>query len=130
MHHNPGSKISRDDAIAEFQRDDGLGPKVLISPSVTEGLDLKDDKGRFAIFVKVPYPNLGDAWVKKRQSNSNGWYQRQALIAMIQGGGRVVRSEKDYGNVYILDSTFGMLLANAKKMNLVPKWWEESIQFE
>lgn len=125
MHHNPGSGKTRDAVLEEFQELDGI-PKLLISPSITEGLDLKDDKGRFAIFAKVPFPFLGDAWVKKRMDLSDSWYKRQALIAMIQGGGRVVRSKEDWGHVYILDSSFGYLLSQSKKM--VPRWWQDSIQ--
>lgn len=126
LHHNPGSNQTRDAVIAEYQIDDGV-PKLLISPSVTEGLDLKDDKGRWAVFAKVPYPFLGDAWIKKRMSLSDTWYQRQALIAMIQGGGRVVRHNDDWGHVYIFDSTFDTLLSRSKK--LIPDWWFDSIQF-
>lgn len=125
MHHNPGAGKKRDQVLDEFQEDNGV-PKLLISPSITEGLDLKDDKGRFAIFAKVPFPFLGDAWVKKRMDLSPTWYRRQALIAMIQGGGRVVRSKDDWGHVYILDSSFGYLLSQSK--NLAPTWWKDSIQ--
>lgn len=35
-------------------------PTVLISPSSHTGLDLKDDRSRFQILVKMPYPNKGD----------------------------------------------------------------------
>lgn len=125
MHHNPGSGYTRDQVIADFQEDDGM-PKLLISPSVTEGLDLKDDKGRFAIFAKVPYPYLGDAWVKKRMALSDTWYGIQALIGIIQGGGRVVRSTTDYGHVYILDEAFEMLYRRTKRM--IPKWWKDSLE--
>ena len=40
-------------------------PTVLLSPSMTEGIDLKDDASRFQILCKVPYPYLGDKLVKK-----------------------------------------------------------------
>lgn len=127
FHHNPepGKRISRDSVIEAFQSDVAKA-KILISPSVTEGLDLKGDKGRFAIFAKVPYPYLGDAWVKRRMSISSEWYTRQALIQMIQGGGRVVRSHDDWGHVYILDSSFQKLYNMSKK--LIPKWWDDSLQ--
>lgn len=123
MHHNPESGFTRDQVIDEFQVVDGRA-KLLISPSVTEGLDLKDDKGRFAIFAKVPYPFLGDAWVKKRMSLSNTWYSIQALIAMIQGGGRVVRGPTDWGHVYILDTAWENLYRRSKYM--IPKWWKDA----
>lgn len=123
MHHNPESGYTRDAILQEFQEDDGY-PKILISPSITEGLDLKHDKGRFAIFAKVPYPYLGDAWVKKRMELSTSWYSIQALIGMIQGGGRVVRSPDDWGNVYILDTAWDNLYRRSKYM--IPKWWKEA----
>lgn len=127
FHHNPepGKKVSRDSVIEAFQSDAATA-KILISPSVTEGLDLKGDKGRFAIFAKVPFPYLGDAWVKRRMTISGEWYTRQALIQMIQGGGRVVRSHDDWGHVYILDSSFQKLYNMSKRF--IPKWWDESIQ--
>lgn len=125
MHHNPESEISRDSVINEFQIDDGI-PKLLISPSITEGLDLKDDKGRFAIFAKVPYLSLADAWVKKRMALSGTWYGLQALINMLQGCGRIVRSPDDWGHVYILDSAWEQLYRRTKYM--IPKWWKDGYQ--
>jgi ATP-dependent DNA helicase DinG len=120
MHHNPESNFSRDDVIKDFTNGDGR-LKLLISPSVTEGLDLKGDLARFNIIAKTPYPFLGDAWVKARQSASQSWYLRQAMIAIIQGCGRVVRSKDDWGHTYILDSSF-FALYNRIKFK-VPKWW-------
>jgi len=129
FHHNPVAKgyarLSRDNVIGDFQAYN-KGPAILISPSITEGLDLKDDLARFAIFAKVPYPSLGDQWVKRRMELSQRWYTRQALLNIIQGGGRVVRSESDFGTVYILDSTFIKLLQMSKFM--IPEWWGESLE--
>lgn len=121
-HHNPGSGDDRNDIIEAFTTDPK--PSVLISPSSTEGLDLKEDLGRFAIFVKVPYLNLGDNWVKKRMEISTEWYQRQALINVIQGGGRVVRSKDDWGKVYILDGSWSYLYKCTSDM--VPQWWKDA----
>jgi Rad3-related DNA helicase len=123
-HHNPGSDMKRDDVIADFQEDRFTGSKLLISPSVTEGLDLKDDKGRFAIFTKVPYPFLGDAWVKRRQTLSDRWYTIEALKAIIQGGGRVVRGPEDFGEVYILDTSWEGLYRRGEKF--IPQWWKDA----
>ena len=123
-HHNPEGTDDRNLAINNFINEDT--PSVLISPSSTEGLDLKEDLGRFAIFVKVPFGNLGDQWIKKRMDISNEWYQRRALIDIIQGGGRVVRSKDDWGSVYILDGSWGFLYKTA--YSKVPKWWREAYQ--
>ena len=123
--HGPNSGISRNQAIAEFMSEDTT-PAILISPSSTEGLDLKEDMGRFAIFAKVPFGNMGDAWIKKRMQLSNEWYQRRAMIDIIQGGGRIVRTPDDEGATYILDESFGYLYKMNK--NIVPKWWKEAYQ--
>lgn len=123
IHHNPGGKFNRNTAIAEFL-DEDTTPAILISPSSTEGLDLKYDLGRFAIFAKVPFGNMGDAWIKKRMALSNEWYQRRALIDIIQGSGRVVRTPDDEGSTYILDESFGYLYNQGKK--IIPQWWKDA----
>jgi Rad3-related DNA helicase len=121
MHHNPDGELSRDEVIAEFTNGDG-SLKLLISPSVTEGLDLKGDLARFNIIAKTPYPFLGDAWVKARQEKSQSWYNRQAMIAVIQACGRVVRGKEDWGYTYILDSSFAGLYNRITRN--IPKWWK------
>lgn len=121
-HHNPDSGNDRNDVIEAFTNDPK--PSVLISPSSTEGLDLKEDLGRFAIFAKVPFGNLGDQWIKRRMELSSEWYQRQALINIIQGGGRVVRSKDDWGHVYIMDGSFAYLYKQTYSQ--IPKWWRDA----
>lgn len=121
-HHNPTSNTDRNAVINAFQRSER--PGVLISPSITEGLDLKDDLARFAIFAKVPFGYLGDQWIKRRMEMSQEWYQRRALIDIIQGGGRVVRTPDDQGYVYILDQSWGYLYYNTA--GFIPEWWKEA----
>lgn len=130
LHHNPTEDaiVKRDDIIDEYMNTANIKPIVLISPSITEGLDLKDDFGRFAIFAKVPYPNLGDAWIKRRMEISNDWYRRQTLKSIIQGGGRICRSHDDWGVIYILDESFTFLYNRTKK-NVIPKWWADGLEF-
>lgn len=125
MHHNPDGDASRDEVIAQFTKNDGT-LKLLISPSVTEGLDLKGDLARFNIIAKTPYPYLGDAWVKARMEKSQSWYSRQAMIAVIQACGRVVRGKDDWGFTYILDSSFAMLFNRIRRN--VPKWWKDGYE--
>jgi ATP-dependent DNA helicase DinG len=84
-------------------------PTVLLSPSMTEGVDLKEDFSRFQIICKVPYPYLGDKIVKKRMNKYKGWYDLQTVKSIIQSTGRSVRSSDDYAVTYILDSDFERL---------------------
>jgi ATP-dependent DNA helicase DinG len=123
-HHNPDSDAQRDDVIKLFNRTGT--PSLLISPSITEGLDLIGDKSRFAIFAKVPFGSLGDAWIKKRMELSKMWYLTTALTDVLQGCGRVVRSKDDWGSVYILDESWDYLYRNTK--HLIPNWWKEGLQ--
>ena len=123
-HHNPESGDDRNAIIKAFQTD--KKPTVLISPSITEGLDLVDELGRFAIFVKVPFPNMADNWIKRRMELSQEWYTRQTLINIIQGGGRIVRSKDDWGVTYILDASFEFLYNRSGRM--IPEWWREGFK--
>lgn len=120
--HNPDDDVNRNTAISGFV--ESSSPSILISPSSTEGLDLKDDLARFAIIVKTPFGYLGDQWIKRRMEMSNEWYRRRAMTDIIQGGGRIVRSAEDEGTVYILDGSFAYLYS--KSLGMIPQWWKDS----
>ena len=122
--HNPDDNMNRKEAINHYI--DSTLPAILISPSITEGLDLKDDLARFAIIVKTPFGYLGDQWIKRRMEMSMEWYRRRAITEVIQGGGRIVRGLDDEGTVYILDGSFGYLYQQS--YNMVPQWWKDSYQ--
>lgn len=83
-------------------------PTVLISPSMTEGVDLKDDSSRFQILCKVPFPYLGDRVIQMRKTKNPGWYACQTARSVIQALGRSIRNENDYAISYILDSDWSM----------------------
>ena len=77
---------------------------VLLSPSMTEGVDLKGDLSKFQIICKVPYPYLGDPIVKKRMNKNKGWYALQTAKSIVQSCGRSVRNKTDQAVTYILDN--------------------------
>ena len=121
-HHNPESGDDRNSVIDAFQADPK--PAILISPSITEGLDLKDDLARFAIIVKCGFPYLGDQWIKRRMQLSKEWYNRRTVINIIQGAGRIVRSKEDWGNTYILDTSWQYLYNQTQ--DHIPQWWKDA----
>ena len=41
--------------------------KVLVGPSLIEGLSLNDDLCRFQIIMKIPYPSLADKFISAKQ---------------------------------------------------------------
>ena len=79
-------------------------PTVILSPSMTEGVDLSGDISRFQILCKIPYPYLGDKLVSKRMNKWPWWYPLQTTKTIVQSVGRSVRNEEDFAVTYILDS--------------------------
>jgi ATP-dependent DNA helicase DinG len=91
-------------------------PTILLSPSMTEGVDLKDDLSRFQIICKVPFPFLGDMVIKKRMENDKAWYDYQTAKTIIQAIGRSIRNENDYAETYIIDSDWESYFFRNSKM--------------
>lgn len=89
--------------------------KVLMGPSLLEGLDLKDDWSRFQIFAKVPYLSLSDKFVSTKLKINPEWYREKAILNVLQGTGRSVRSETDWAVTYILDGALADLIHNNRK---------------
>jgi len=100
-------------------------PTVLISPSMSEGVDLKDDRARFQILCKVPYPYLGDPLIRKRMHKFDGWYSTQVAKTVMQSIGRSVRSMEDTAITYILDGDWERFLKQNRKF--FPKTFLDSI---
>ena len=98
-------------------------PTVLISPSLHTGLDLKDDYARFQILVKVPFPNTSDKWTDAKRKRSPQWYNWQTALRLVQTCGRSVRSQTDYADTYVLDSTFNPFISK----NRLPNWFKQAI---
>lgn len=100
-------------------------PTVILSPSMTEGFDFSYDLARWQIIAKIPYPYLGDQQVAAKKELDQDWYDLQAVMAIIQACGRIVRSDTDVGDTYILDSDFLSLWE--KQQHMFPRWWTEAV---
>lgn len=98
---------------------------IIVSPSILEGLDLVDNLSRFQIFPKVPYGFLGDVWVKTRMKKNSRWYSREAIVRIVQGSGRSIRSEDDWAVTFILDGNFARLLSLRE---MFPSWYTDAIE--
>ena len=95
---------NRDEILEKHKR--SKGATVLLSPSMTEGVDLKDELSRFQILMKVPYPYFGSPLVKKKSSKYSWWYGFSTAKIIVQSIGRSVRNENDTAVTYIMDSGF------------------------
>ena len=100
---------------------------VLISPSMMQGVDLKQDLSRFQIIGKVPYPNLGSKYISTKKQLIKSWYQFQTVKSIVQAYGRSVRSSQDYAVTYIIDSDILNLLKYNR--NMIPKYFMQAISF-
>jgi Rad3-related DNA helicase len=89
--------------------------KVLLGPSLLEGLDLKDDWSRFAIFCKVPYLSLSDRFVATKLRINPEWYREKAILSLLQGTGRSIRNDNDWAITYVLDGAMADLIYNNRK---------------
>ena len=92
---------------------------------VSEGLDFADDNGRAVIITGIPYAAAMDPKVKLKKEyqtrasaahrgggavrpiNGEEWYKQQALRAVNQAIGRVVRHKDDFGAILLCDERFG-----------------------
>jgi Rad3-related DNA helicase len=95
------------EALQELKTQKG---KILLGPSLTEGISLDGDWSRFQIFAKVPYQSLTDRFVAAKLKLNSSSYQQKAIINILQGSGRSIRFSGDYASTYILDACFGDLL--------------------
>lgn len=99
---------------------------ILVSPSLTHGVDLKGDLARFQIIVKIPWLPLGDERVKKLANIDRSWYISKMFSTLIQSCGRGVRSIDDECVTYILDGSIIPLIQQYK--HLLPKYFIDRIQ--
>ena len=96
-------------------------PTVIVSPSMTFGIDLRDELARFQIIVKGAFLPLGDVRIKKLFDEDKDWYTNKMLINLVQACGRGVRSKEDHCVTYILDGTVAdVVLSNKHKL---PKYF-------
>lgn len=100
---------------------------VLVSPSMTEGLDLKGDLARWEIIVKIPHLYIGDKQVARRMQIDPEWYAWQTCLTLVQSYGRIFRSEDDWGTAYIFDSSAKWFIKKNKE--ILPDWFIEACRF-
>jgi Rad3-related DNA helicase len=103
-------------------------PTVLMSPSMQEGIDLKGNCSRFQVICKIPYPYLGDKWVKARMKRWTWWYNYETAKTIIQSIGRSIRNETDYATTYIIDSAWSGFFGRTK--HLYPPNFEKRFEIK
>jgi len=101
---------------------------VLVSTYLKQGFD--GSHGEFVVIPKVPFPSLGDTWVRRRKNEleyGDIEYKWKAIKDIIQMQGRCTRSATDKSIIYILDSDFNWMFYKNKGMFY--DWFVEALQF-
>jgi len=111
------------DRLKAFYEEEGN--PIFVSPVCQQGVDFKEDRARFQIITRIPYPSIGNRFVKHQLENNYQWYNYQALIVWGQQIGRINRSEKDFGATFLLDSRFGSFIS--KNRSSIPAWVRDAI---
>lgn len=101
-------------------------PTIMVSPSMTHGIDLKGELGEFQIIMKAPYPPLGDARVKKKFEADKQWYTNCMLSTLIQAAGRCNRVKSDESVTFIMDTN--AVEAIKRNKNILPKYFLDRIR--
>ena len=97
-------------------------PTVLVSSSLNEGIDLKNDLSRFQIIIKLPFLSLADSRTKIKKDIDNDWYLAETFKKFVQQCGRSTRNSEDYSTTYVLDNKFLYWFNKAKKN----KWFSKN----
>lgn len=94
---------------------------VLVSPSMSHGVDLKGKLGEFQIIMKAPFLPLNDVRIKKLFNSNKVWYQNMMLSTLIQMCGRCNRDVDDYAITYILDAN--VLRSIRSNLAVIPQYF-------
>lgn len=121
--YRTGNNLTRSELI-KLQKDSDT-PTVIISPSMYDGVDLKDEMSRFQIIVKAPYLDLSNGRISAKLKLDPQWYTYRSVMKLVQGAGRSIRHENDFAITYILDESATDLIKRAS--NIIPQWFKESI---
>lgn len=116
---------TQDEVISEHSEDP---TGVLLSSSLWEGVDLKDELSRFQIIAKVPYPNYTEKRTRAKMKKFPLWYTSQTLTKILQGFGRSIRSENDWARTYVLDKAVNNVFFKAQQM--IPKAYHDVLGLE
>jgi Rad3-related DNA helicase len=116
---------NREQVLDFFEKDEN--PLVLVSPSMSEGVDLPYDKCRFQVIYKMPFPYLGDKQVNMRMKRDKKWYAYKTVMTLMQAYGRGMRAEDDSCYTYIIDSDINMLFKSPLYRSLIPDFFKEAV---
>ena len=125
---SPGmTEAQRDAFVARFRSGErGVGLAVL-GGAFSEGVDLVGDRLIGAFIATLGLPQVNDVNEQMRQalhakfgSGYDYTYLYPGLQKVVQAAGRVVRTERDFGVLHLIDDRY----RRAEVRRLLPRWWQ------
>lgn len=87
---------------------------VLVGFSITEGVDLPDNRCRCQIVAKLPWQSLGDIVVKTKAANHESWYRNKCYQSFVQSVGRGIRHANDWCETFVIDESIRRIMPYIK----------------
>ena len=121
----------RDQVFENFTKSGGN--QILVSTYANQGYD--GGSVGFLVIPKLPFPSLGDVRIAKKLKENPNWYTMQTGVMLTQMLGRIVRSPKDHGKMYIIDPSFDYHLRSQRDggkalREFLPSYFNEAMQFQ
>lgn len=114
----------REQALLDWQKRDD---SIFLSVRYEEGISLDGPHYPMNIIAKIPFPNMTDAWITKRNKLDNwNWYNIVTAVLVQQACGRTTRGPDDYSETHILDGSFGSFYNRNK--HLFMTWFSDALR--
>jgi len=107
------------------RHEDNQGPTILLSPSMTEGVNLKGDLSTLQILVKTPWPYYGNVLLQERIKKYPNYYVMLTALTILQAYGRSIRSDTDKADNYCLDAGTHHFIYN--NQSIFPPWFLKAV---
>lgn len=105
------SSFDTEAKVQQFKR--STGGRVLVSPSLTTGVDFPGNLARWQILGKIPQPDTRSKVMKARIKLDPQYGDHIAAQTFQQACGRIMRGSEDWGETVCLDDHF--------------KWWYNKV---
>lgn len=123
------TELERKEYIDQFDLGENIVAFAVLGGLFSESIDLRGDRLIGVVVVSVGLPKIGEErnLLKEYYDEINGKgflyaYMYPGFNKVMQGVGRVIRSEKDRGVILLIDTRF----AQYSYKNLFPKHWSKA----
>jgi ATP-dependent DNA helicase DinG len=115
---------SREAVLNSFRQSED---SILLSPSMTTGVDLPYDQLRWQVIAKLPFADRSDPVLMAQAETELGkkLSLQDTAVTLCQAYGRIMRSEDDYGSTHLLDKNWDWARWAMKTM--IPSWFTEAM---